>query len=82
MAGSMKTRPTSAGDEEPVALAGLSVVGRMIITCHDTGTGMLVPEITFDPVGRINQGWFDRYQNHFQRAIQRAQVQQRNKGEE
>lgn len=48
-------------------------VGRMIITWEDGA-----PKVEFDPIGKISQGWFDRHTNVFQRAIQRAQVAQRN----
>ena len=55
--------------------AGLS--GRMVIEAHDAGDGILVPRVTFEPVGRINQGWFERHQVYFLRHIQHAQVEAR-----
>ena len=63
----MKTIPDTT---DPLSL------GRMIITCEDHG-GLMVPRVEFDPPGKITQGWFERHQSHFQRAIQRAQVEQR-----
>jgi len=60
---------------EPFQPPDLSV-GRMIITCRDDG-GVLIPEVTFDPPGKITPGWFERHHSIFQRAIQRAQVLQR-----
>jgi len=49
----------------------------MTITFKDYGRGAVVPEVSFDPVGRISPGLFDRHQAFFQREIQKAQVQQR-----
>lgn len=51
--------------------------GEMIIRCVDMGGGVRIPEVIFSPVGMITQGWFERHQTFFQRAIQRAQVEQR-----
>lgn len=70
MSDSMKVPPPST---QPPDLAE----GKMIIRCRDLGQGHIVPEVSFDPVGKISQGWFDRHQHVFQRAIQRAQVEQR-----
>jgi hypothetical protein len=52
-------------------------VGKMTITFTDHGHGAIVPEVHFDGVGLITPGLFERHQNHFFRAIQRAQVEQR-----
>lgn len=77
MAARMKTTADPADSTEPRGLNALPVVGRVIITCHDTGDGHFIPGISFEPVGKISQGWFERHQHHFLRAIQRAQVAQR-----
>lgn len=57
--------------------SGATLSGRMVIEAHDTGDGILVPRVTFEPVGRINQGWFERHQVYFLRHIQHAQVEAR-----
>lgn len=58
------------------ALAPNPSVSSMTITFTETD-GVLIPDITFNPVGKITAGLLDKHFIHIQRAIQQAQVQQR-----
>lgn len=49
-------------------------VGRMTIELIDAGSGMPVPHITFDPVGRFTPAMMEQYVPYFAQAINRAQA--------
>lgn len=70
---SVSSEMPKPSDEAPDS----TLAGRMVITARDYGDGILIPEVEFDPPGRINQGWFDRHHHFFLRHIQRALVAER-----
>lgn len=64
-------------DEADDEAAKLPVVfGRITITWYDYD-GAIIPDITFDPLGRINPNTLERCLPHIYREMQRAQVASR-----
>lgn len=48
--------------------------GRMVFELRDYGDGVLIPNVTFEPVGKITMGSVDRHITHLYQKIHQAQA--------